>query len=408
MPKVLVLDGGERSALAATRSLGAKGLHVIVGEVGAGSLAGASRFCSERVTYPSPFADPADFVERIAAECDRRRVEVLFPMTDISTYHVLKNRDRFCGTIIPCAPFESYETLSDKWKLFDAARELGLSMPHTVFVRSGADLRRHRGEVRFPTVIKPYRSRMWSNGRWIRASVRYAGSWTELEAIVARNECFAQHPFLLQEYIRGGWLQAAVALYDRGSPVVFFCHRRIRDKPPSGQVGTFAESIVHEPTRAMAEKLLTHAGWHGVAMVEFKVTRDGAPYLLEVNARFWAMVQLAIDSGVDFPWLLYQLATGRRPDTTNGYQSGVRLRWLLGDFAHLAMLVTRRGLNPYEPAAEHWRALSGFLGFFRPETHYEINRWGDLRPAVHELKRFLGKRVPTFGHRTGRRSSSPV
>lgn len=402
MSKVLVLDGGERSALAATRSLGARGLHVLVGETSAASLAGASRFCSERLTYPSPFADPSSFIESLAVECERRGVEVLFPMTDISTYHVLKNRDRFSGTVIPCAPFETYEALTDKGKLFDAARELELSIPHTVFVRGAADLNRHREEVRFPTVIKPYRSRMWSNGRWLRASVSYAGSWSELESRVARQECFVQHPFLLQEYVRGGWLQAAVALYDRGTPVAFFCHRRLRDKPPSGQVGTLAESIVHEPTRAVAERLLSHVGWHGVAMVEFKVTRDGTPFLLEVNARFWAMVQLAIDSGVDFPWLLYQLATGRRPDATSGYESGVRLRWLLGDFAHLAMLVTRRGLNRYEPAVEHWRAMSGFLRFFSPETRYEVNRWGDLRPAVHELKRFLAKRGHTLRLRTSR------
>jgi len=68
--------------------------------------------------------------------------------------------------------------------------------------------------------------------------------------------------------------------------------------------------------------------WHGVAMVEFKVSADGTPYLMEVNARFWGSLQLAIDAGVDFPWLLYQLATGRDVESDDDYVTGVKSRWL--------------------------------------------------------------------------------
>ena len=48
-------------------------------------------------------------------------------------------------------------------------------------------------------------------------------------------------------------------------------------------------------------------------MVEYK--RDsstGQPYLMEVNGRFWGSLQLAIDSGVDFPRILVACALGEK------------------------------------------------------------------------------------------------
>ena len=66
-------------------------------------------------------------------------------------------------------------------------------------------------------------------------------------------------------------------------------------------------------------------------MVEFIVADDGTPFLVEVNTRFWGSLQLSIDAGVDFPYLLYQIFTSDRADSIHHYREGLRLRWLLGD-----------------------------------------------------------------------------
>ena len=57
-----------------------------------------------------------------------------------------------------------------------------------------------------------------------------------------------------------------------------------------------------EEKQRLKQELLDELNWHGVAMVEFKVTEDGTPYLMEINTRFWGSLQLAIDAGVDFPY----------------------------------------------------------------------------------------------------------
>jgi predicted ATP-grasp superfamily ATP-dependent carboligase len=384
METVLVLDGAQRSALAATRSLGRKRVRVIVAEEADNSMAACSRFCAESFRYPSARTEPGAFMDALARECRRRGVDVLYPMSDVTMYHVLKHRGALDGVTIPYGSFEAYESLTDKWRFFELARSLGLSIPTTHFIARASELPRAAGELRFPLVIKPYRSQLLSGGQWIHARVAYADSYEELEAVVGGVAYFAEHPFLLQEYIQGE-NQGIFALCNHGVPQAFFANRRIRDVPPAGGMVVLAESIpMNVLTRAIAARLLSHVAWHGVAMVECKI-RDGVPYILETNARFWASTQLAVDCRVDYPWLLYQLATGRALDVPEPYEERRRLRSLLGDFDHYYMTAARIDLNRYETDDDRRRALAGFWRFWDRRTYYEINRWSDPGPFLHEL-----------------------
>lgn len=389
LPTVLILDGAHRSALAATRSLGKKGVHVVVGGEYEATLAGRSRYCSERLVYPSPIRNSEQFVQVILEEIRRREIKVLLPMTEITTSLVLKQRHRFPSVHIPIASYDLFERLADKWTVLELAHDLGVQVPATEFVRSHGDLDKILDSAEFPVVLKPRRSRIWCGGRWIEASVKYANSPQELLDSVRSYHCFAHHPFLVQKLIHGQG-HGIFALYRHGQPVIFFAHRRLREKPPTGGVSVLSESVEMNP-RALsaARKILEHVGWHGVAMVEFKVSSDGTPYLMEINPRFWGSLQLAVDAGVDFPWFAYQMALGEQPSEGDAYRVGVRERWLLGDAAHLYRLFFPNGNRLRLSRSEKWHSLLGFLNFFDRNTRYEINRWDDLEPFFFELKRVL-------------------
>lgn len=387
MGKVLILDGSQRSALAATRSLGRQGIAVIVADATEKTLAGSSRYCQGRAIYPSPVLSPEGFIESLRKEVLRREITVLLPMTDITTYSILKHRDAFPGVSIPFAPFEAFEALSDKWKLDQLARELKINVPKTYLIRTGEEIRSVIDHLKFPVVMKPYCSKIFSNGKWATAPVRYASSAQEIYQTVSENKTFQSHPFLIQEYICGKG-QGVFALYDRGKPVAFFAHRRLREKPPSGGISVLSESVALDPAlREIACRILDRVSWHGVAMIELKVTAEGVPYLIEVNARFWGSLQLAVDAGVDFPWLLYQLAIGKPVSPVEAYQVGIQSRWLLGDLDHLYLKLKERK-NPV-PFSEKCRSVAAFLKFFGREMRYEINRWDDFKPFLHELKSYL-------------------
>lgn len=383
--KVLILDGNTRSALAVTRSLGSKGVHVVVADAATRSLAGASRYCRDRFTYASPASNLEGFLSGVKSECSQRRIGVLLPVTELTTSIVLKHRQEFASVRVPYAEWKAFDALTDKWRLLKLAQGLNISIPKTEFVSEVSSITCLCRVLTFPVVMKPYRSMIPCGGRWIPTSVHYARSPEELKQIVARYEYFNEHPFLIQEYVSGR-AEGVFALYDDGEPVAFFAHRRLREKPPWGGVSVLSESIRPNPeAQRMAQVLLDYVGWHGVAMVEFKVSSTGIPYLMEVNGRFWGSLQLAIDAGVDFPWLLYQLAIAKDLGEVQPYIVGVKSRWLLGDFARLWKVLVNEGSSPYTSASGKVRSILEFLNFSQKGPRYDVNRLDDLLPFLLEL-----------------------
>jgi predicted ATP-grasp superfamily ATP-dependent carboligase len=193
----------------------------------------------------------------------------------------------------------------------------------------------------------------------------------------------------MQERIVGPGVGVFVLMWD-GQPVATFMHRRIREKPPSGGVSVYAESIAPDPALVdRAVRLLRSFDWRGVAMVELKVdARTGTPYLMEINGRFWGSLQLAIDAGVDFPALLVDRALGgntRGPDT---WQIGVRGRWWWGDVDYMVTRLRRSDAALALPsdAPKRARALLDFMTTFAPD---QVFRLTDPMPFVRESMQWL-------------------
>lgn len=384
---VLVTDGNSRAALAVTRSLGQAGYRVVVGEKASTSLAGASRFCAARFTYPDPTTDEVGFLRVTADAVHRHDVKALLPMTDIATWVIVAHRDRFeprCR--IPCAALPVLERAADKAAVVQTAMRIGVPVPKTVFLDRPDLLALVAPELVYPVVVKPRRSRVRAEGQWQSTTVRYAETDQALAREVAsrRPEDF---PLLLQEKIVGPGV-GVFTCFDQQGPMAWFGHRRLREKPPSGGVSVLCESApVPEDTRAHAERLLREIGWHGVAMVEFKQDeRDGIPKLMEINGRFWGSLQLAVDAGVDFPLLLLETALGSTRRVLPTYRVGVRSRWLWGDVdALLIALRTGRG----QDGRGRGRAIADFLTTRGDALHYENPRRADLGPWWFETRQRL-------------------
>jgi predicted ATP-grasp superfamily ATP-dependent carboligase len=379
---VLVLDADQRSALATIRSLGRRGVPVVAGDECLPSLGGTSRYCARAFRYPPPHSEPAAFLEALRREVEARGCGMVLPMTDVTTTLVSEARDTLGAGRIPLAGRAALDALADKWALYRLARQHGLPAPRTERV-AVADLRRGQtGGVSLPCVLKPVRSRSFDGVEWVRGGIHYVAEPADIARALAADRCLTTVPYLAQEYV-AGWGQGVFALFDRGKPVTYFAHRRIREKPPSGGMSVLCESVpLDARLLAVTEALLTAVAWHGVAMVEFRVSPAG-PFLLEVNTRFWGSLQLAVDAGVDFPWMLYQMTSGLPVDVPQTYAARIRSRWLLGDADTLYLT-----LRDSRSRAERWRALWDFLRPGPCPTRHEVNRWEDLGPFFHEIRRY--------------------
>ena len=389
---VLVTDGNERAALAVTRALGRQGLQVAVGAENEASLAAASKYCWQSFSYPSPYADEGAFIARLLDVVKALKIGMVFPISEIAMALAVRHRREFeADAILPIPSADAFETLSNKYRLMQLGTELSVPIPETAFVSDG---RWNRvGKLPdFPVVIKPGQSVVRIAGHRCKTGIHYAASEAELERLYSSID-YLRLPSMIQRRIEGEG-QGVFALMDNGRPVSLFAHRRLREKPPSGGVSVLRESVaLPQPMTDYALRLLQHVGWHGVAMVEFKVDRQsGMPLLMEVNGRFWGSLQLSLDAGINFPYLMYRIASGEDPHpVVNGYRTGVKSRWLLGDLDHLLLRLLKSeeelALPPNSPTK--LKTLLEFCRFYEPGTRNEVLRFDDPKPFVRELSRYV-------------------
>jgi predicted ATP-grasp superfamily ATP-dependent carboligase len=317
-------------------------------------------------------------------------VNVLLPITDVTTMLVAGHRDAFASRChVPLAPLTSLQRAADKVRLLETATQLGVPAPRSHVVERSDDPLDF--DLPFPVVIKPHGSRVRAGGGWRACSVRYAADAQALrEDLVRRHP--AEFPILIQERIAGQGL-GLFACYGRNhAPVAVFGHRRLREKPPWGGVSVMCEAVPVAPrVLDYAQRLLGALDWYGVAMVEFKEDqRDGVPKLMEINGRFWGSLQLAIDAGVDFPSILVETAIGRPPAALPEYTVGVKSRWFWGDVdALMLQMFSGRTTPAWFNGHGRKRAILDFLRLWEPGLRYENPRLSDVRPWVFETLQWL-------------------
>ncbi len=392
MGGVIVTDGMQRSTLALTRSLGKKGIDVTVGEHKLPCLTSRSKYCHNAFEYPSPYLYPSEFISSLMTQLQKNSYDLLIPMTDMTCYLVGQNITKLSQyTKISMADWETYKRVTDKGDLIKLCLELDIPVPKTVFIGRIEDLDKSISEFSFPVIIKPRGSIFLGLTGWIKTGVDYAYSKEEL--IYKLESWDRSIPFpVIQERIIGPGC-GAFFLFIGGEEKAAFFHRRIREKPPSGGVSVLRESIPVDPQmREYAVRILKHLNWHGVAMVEFKQdVGDGIPKLMEINARFWGSLQLAIDSGVDFPYILYLVEMNKQIQSMADYQTGIKTRWLMGDFDHLLARFFKKKASLKLPADYPGRltTLLDFFKFYQRDMNYEILKGDDLFPFFFEVKKWV-------------------
>jgi predicted ATP-grasp superfamily ATP-dependent carboligase len=389
--RILITDGEQRAALAVTRSLGRRGHQIWVAGHHKDNLASVSRYCQRRCQVADCRSDAKKFQQEVLELASG--VDLILPVTEESIVLLNGLRDRLPAHCLLAAPEQGpFDAVANKFELFRRAQQLAIDIPQTFFVAGREDFFARPLDLAFPVVVKPMASRIFTANGLLRATTLHARSRTELEGFYRQLEVLA-YPSLIQERITGPGT-GLFTLFDGDRHLALFCHRRLREKPPSGGVSVICESVPLDLEMVeSARMLLSAVGWRGVAMVEFKRDeRDGRPKLMEINGRFWGSLQLAIAAGVDFPNLLVDYLNGEPPAVTvDRYMVGLTLKWLPGAMDHLLIRLKhpRRDFNlPFGPEPL-WRAAWDVLYCRMNGTCYDTLSRDDPRPFLLEARHYL-------------------
>src|SRR6266849_4529795 len=383
----LVLDGRLRQSLTTVRSLGSHGLRVAVLETAdSGEVPTfASRWCQQRFVCPASQGTEAylSYVEQLL---DQIRVGVLITSSDATIALIRRHREHLERRVrIALAKEPALGIAIDKEQMLAIAKQLGVGVPRTVTVGAVSDVGAALSEIGLPAVVKPVQSWAWDGQQGARIVSQLVTTPQEARRALEELTRFGGTT-LFQEFLSGR-RESLSLFYANGEIYARFAFWGKRTTPPLGGLYTLRQAIAFPPdTGEQAEWLVREIGLEGYSQVEFRRDAVGKPYLMEINPRLNLAIAHAVSAGVDFPYLLYQWASGEQLERVKNYRTGGWMRHLEGDIRATAAAVRQRG-RPGVPSSA--RAILDFcLSFFIP-MGYDYLDWRDLRPAWTATKGFF-------------------
>lgn len=301
-----------------------------------------SKYTRSFSRLPDFFTRPEPYFESVCRALKKTGAKVLLPChEDIGIFS--RYREALpAGIVAPLPPFPLYDRIEDKWGCIQLAREHGCPVPKTSLVASLADLERYKNSSEWPLVLK---TRAGNGAKGVRVARDYDALRSEFAALVEANRLPPDRWPIIQEFLPGGVMGVGV-IYHRGRCIAASADRYLRFKD-SGLTGTstFREIPDRFDLVDVALAFMDKIGWHGMAQLEFIPDREGVPRLNEINARPWGSMALAIQGGVDFPYLWYRSALDDPPPSTVRPDRSARCRWLVGEAIAFAQLLRRRRLS---------------------------------------------------------------
>jgi predicted ATP-grasp superfamily ATP-dependent carboligase len=384
---ILILDASHKHSLTSMRSLARSGLRVALGE-SEGQFpprhdppSFKSRYCARSMVLPDYIADPAAYVEAVLAFTEKHGIRVVLPVGDANITLLAPHRDRFTaiGSMLAVASDAALEIANDKVRTLELADKLGIAYPKSLPVTGVEDLRQAEAQWGYPFVLKPTVS--WTGK--VPDRLVPTEALTEAEALEHTGRFLAGGCEVLAQQFANG-RREGVSLFIVDGEVKAHCgciaHRTT---PPLGGVSAMRESYeVPAELLDAAVSLALAIGVEGPSEVEFRRDSKGQPLLMEVNARLAGTLENAVNSGVDFPGMIWRWGNGQPIEPLKSYRAGVRTRWLAGDLRWLWDSVVMSDRPDSVPLGRGLWTIT--TEFFRTRHYDFIDRY-DMRPALAEI-----------------------
>jgi predicted ATP-grasp superfamily ATP-dependent carboligase len=346
---IITTNSDDHIGLAVVRSLGKNNIDFRVVSNTKNTLTWYSRYSKNKIIGRYDL----DFFSKLSKD------DVIFPMNEETMLLLAKNKSK-----LECQlGFSDYETLqiaSDKSLLIKYAIENKIPCPNTVFITKPEGIKKCTSVIDFPVILKPSKG---AGGKGILSV-----DTPSLLPAVAEKFLADNGHFLCQEKIPYMTKYTIGALCNFENDLKRVCViKELRNYPAETGPACYVETVNEPRLVKFAEKLLKSLNFVGIADIDLVIDeRDNQPKLMEINPRFWGSLQVAINAGVDFPYLLINMLKDGDIEKSLSYKSGVRCRYLL--YNDLVRLITILQ-NDY-PARYIRRALQDFFAINKNDEYY--------------------------------------
>ncbi len=364
--------------LVATRSLGRRGVEVITGDEYAMTAASFSRYSTAEFRYPNPTKEPEAFLdalEKVVLQYkpkDETTPYVLMPIHK-ETYLIAHHRERFEPHIrVPVPQIKHIKQVHNKGTLAAYAMLQDLPIPKTWIPENLTHFESIASDVKLPAFVKLRESASGVGIRKVKTYDELVSTYKEFVEYFKLKE--KDYP-IIQQAVPGNDY-CVTTLFDHGKMVASMTYRGLRAFPAERGATVMRETVEAPEMEKVAAELMDSIGWHGVAELDFRWegTPEALPQLIEVNPRFFGGLIQSVESGWDYPWLLFQLAVKGHIDPVTEIRTDVRTETPI-----LAFLATLQEI------AENERGMAALTDSW--EQAKEEFRTGSKRQGIRKLFR---------------------
>lgn len=389
----LVIGSDTRAFLGVVRSLGRQGVAVEVAPFDHSSVALASRYVRAVHRLPPLQLNPEAWISALLVVCEQTRPDFIVPCDDrsIIPLHAFRDRVQALQPQLRLAmPGDlAFDTFFDKGHTRTMALQCGVPVPRGRVLAAADTAAQLVAEFGLPLFVKPRNSYLL-RALESRRNVSACHSESALQAVL--DELATPDEYLVEARFTG--IGIGVSVLARGGVVSqAFQHRRVREPVGGGGSSYRLSEAVSPDLEAMTVALCAASRLEGVAMFEYKVDdATGGKALLEVNARFWGSLPLAMAAGVDFPWLWFQQALGAAPAPRVVYRVPCYARNLLNDlYATLGHIESRQREGVWVMTGEALRWVGSFGRLLIGIETLDTLQRDDLQPGRLELRAIAAK-----------------
>lgn len=385
------------SSVACVRSLGRRGINVIVVSENPTAAAFASKYCGEARLVPAP-DDALEYRDTLLALAERPDVGTIIPVREEDVYVLSRYAEAFEPHVeLPVPPFETLRRAQDRKLLFEAADAAGVAAPKTELLDEWDDWeQRVIVKSRYNILADAYLPDLTGGIRTGRKTTQFIepGKRPDVDTFVDQ----LGHVPIVQEFISNRSEYGFFALYDRGEAVATFQHRQRRGYKYYGGASAFRESVDIPELDAAGRRLLDELEWHGLAMVEFLRDETGEFKLMEVNPRFWSSLPFTVQAGVDFPYYYWLLARGEREKIDSSYRVGIAGHLLRGELLYLHSVLFCD--NHLVPRPSRLGAFGAVAKSMLQHRRFDYLDFDDPWPFIRDLANMASDSWSTSSHRT--------
>jgi len=182
--------------------------------------------------------------------------------------------------------------IRDKMEFFQELKRLGIPHPETAMAEGFEEARKKAEDIGYPVLVKPSRG-------FAGVGIRKAQNHQELKQAF-RDASLIDEKVLIQEYISG--TPASMSLISSTNETITLTLNEqliglseVDQEEPFGYCGNVvpfaATRAVVDRCKSIAERITSHFGIVGSNGIDLVVSKEGIPYVVEVNPRFQATLE---------------------------------------------------------------------------------------------------------------------